>query len=69
MKNILTCMCEKCGDTYNLDEAFKNMTKEEQDRFKSNEQTCLRCSKKYLPSKHIYNMDEFVFNLVRNCKM
>ena len=67
--NILACRCSNCGDTYDIGKVYKNMTDLERVEFALHEQTCLRCGQKYKPFGNIYNMDEFVFNSVRNCKM
>ena len=69
IKNILACRCSSCGDTYDIGEVYKNMTDLERVKFALHKQTCLRCGKEYIPFGHVYNMDEFVFNSVRNCKM
>ena len=67
--NILACKCSNCSDTYNIGEVYKNMTDLERVKFALNKQTCLRCGKEYQPFGNIYNMDEFVFDAVRRCKM
>lgn len=69
IKNILVCVCSECGDTYNIGNVYKDMSELEQIKFKSSKQTCLRCGKQYTPLDNICNMDDFVFDAVRRCKM
>ena len=69
IKNILACVCSKCGDTYNIGKVFESMTELEENKFKSSQQTCLRCGKQYIPLDNIYNMDDFVFEAIHRCKM
>lgn len=68
--NILACRCKNCGDTWNLGKLYDSMPNlKDRVKFVTEKKTCLRCGKEYIPHGHIYNMDEFVFNSVRNCNM
>lgn len=69
IKNIKACRCSNCGDTYDIEKVFENMTDFEKLEFISNKQTCLRCGKKYIPYGNIYNIDDFVFNAIKTIKM
>ena len=70
IENILVCVCSECGDTYNIGNVYEDMANDyEKLKFVSNKQTCLRCGKQYLPFGNIYNMDDFVFDAVKRCKM
>ena len=72
IKEILACVCGKCGDTYDLGKVVES----DWSYFSTNYQewintakTCLRCGKKYIPNGRILIMDNFVFEAVRRCKM
>ena len=69
IKNIVACVCSECGDTWDYGKLIKEDYTKALSEWMTTPKTCLRCGKKYIPIKNIYNMDEFVFNSVRNCKM
>ena len=69
IKNILACVCSECGDTWDYGKLVEEDYTKAMPDWITTPKTCLRCKEEYIPLGHIYNMDEFVFNSVRNCKM
>ena len=69
IKNILVCVCSECGDTWNYSKLLKQDYTTAFPDWACSPKTCLRCGKEYIPLDNIYNMDDFVFDAVRRCKM